>query len=89
MKVLAGIYTADSGSIRLHGQPITISNPLKAQQLGISIVHQEPLLFHNLTVAENIVGRARANVAAPARFVEALRAICGGAEGLELFRDHA
>lgn len=55
VKVLAGIYNADSGSIVLRGAPVTIGNPLKAQQLGISIVHQEPLLFHNLTVAENIL----------------------------------
>lgn len=58
MKVLAGIYSADSGTISLRGAPVTISDPLRAQQMGISIVHQEPLLFHNLTVAENIlVGR--------------------------------
>lgn len=58
MKVLAGIYQPDGGQIRLQDETVSIDNPATAQRLGISIVHQEPLLFHNLTVAENIlVGR--------------------------------
>jgi ribose transport system ATP-binding protein len=58
MKILAGVYSLDAGDIILNEEHVTVDSPLKAQQLGISIVHQEPLLFQNLTVAENIfVGR--------------------------------
>ncbi len=58
MKILAGIYRPDSGQIRLRDEVVSIDSPSRAQGLGISIVHQEPLLFPNLTVAENVmVGR--------------------------------
>ena len=58
MKILTGIYTKDDGVIELYGQPTEIQSPSHAQQLGISIVHQELNLMQDLTVAENIfVGR--------------------------------
>lgn len=58
MKILTGIYTKDDGVIELYGQPTEIQSPSHAQQLGISIVHQELNLMQELTVAENIfVGR--------------------------------
>lgn len=53
-KILAGVYTADSGEIRLNGAPIHPANPLAARQLGIAIVHQELAFCPNLTVAENL-----------------------------------
>lgn len=54
MKVLGGVHKPDSGEIRLDGVPVRIRNPLHAQQLGISIIHQELNLANNLTVAQNI-----------------------------------
>ena len=58
MKILTGIYTKDDGVIELYGKPTEITSPHHAQQLGISIVHQELNLMQDLTVAENIfVGR--------------------------------
>jgi len=58
MKLLAGIYTPDSGSFRLNGQELTIEGPRHAQELGISIIHQEFNLMPDLTVAQNIfIGR--------------------------------
>ena len=58
MKILTGIYTKDDGVIELYGKPTEIQSPSHAQQLGISIVHQELNLMQDLTVAENIfVGR--------------------------------
>src|SRR5690349_780010 len=53
-KILAGVYTADDGEIRLGGQPIHSTNPLIARQLGIAMVHQELAFCPNLTVAENL-----------------------------------
>ena len=58
MKILTGIYTKDGGTIELYGKETEITSPHHAQQLGISIVHQELNLMQDLTVAENIyVGR--------------------------------
>ncbi len=53
-KILAGIYTPDSGSIFLNGQPVVFKGPQDAVSHGISIVHQELLFAENLTVAENL-----------------------------------
>ncbi|MBA3273966.1 MAG: sugar ABC transporter ATP-binding protein, partial [Chthoniobacterales bacterium] len=58
LKMLAGVHTPDSGTILLEGQPVTIPSPLAAQKLGIALIHQEPLSFPDLDVAENIfIGR--------------------------------
>ncbi len=58
MKVLAGIYTKDAGRILYKGQEAVIPNPRAAQQLGISMIHQELNLMPHLTVAQNIfIGR--------------------------------
>ena len=53
-KILAGVYTADAGEIRLDGQRIEPADPLKARRLGIAMVHQELAFCPNLTVAENL-----------------------------------
>jgi ABC-type sugar transport system ATPase subunit len=53
-KILAGVYTADSGQILLEGQPIHPTDPLAARRLGIAMVHQELAFCPNLTVAENL-----------------------------------
>ena len=58
MKLLAGIYTPDAGTFRLNGDVLTIEGPRHAQELGISIIHQEFNLMPDLTVAQNIfIGR--------------------------------
>jgi len=58
MKVLTGIYTADSGTILYNGEPVSFSGPKEAQEAGISIVHQELNLMNHLTAAQNIfIGR--------------------------------
>lgn len=53
-KILAGVYTFDSGQIRLEGQEIHPANPLAARKLGIAMVHQELAFCPNLSVAENL-----------------------------------
>ena len=58
MKILAGIYRPDAGVIRVAGREVAVSTPREAQDLGISIVHQELNLMAHLTVAQNIfIGR--------------------------------
>ncbi|MCB0166328.1 MAG: sugar ABC transporter ATP-binding protein [Anaerolineae bacterium] len=58
MKILAGIYDKDEGTILYKGKNVTIPGPLAAQKLGISIIHQELNLMPHLTIAENIfIGR--------------------------------
>ena len=58
MKVLSGIYSKDAGRILYKGREVEIPNPKAAQQLGISIIHQELNLMPHLTVAQNIfIGR--------------------------------
>ncbi|WP_156761357.1 sugar ABC transporter ATP-binding protein [Microbacterium karelineae] len=58
MKILSGIYARDEGTIRVDGRPVEIANPAEAQDLGISIIHQEMNLASDLTVAQNIfIGR--------------------------------
>ncbi|PPS45929.1 sugar ABC transporter ATP-binding protein [Chroococcidiopsis sp. TS-821] len=54
MKILAGAYAADSGEIRIDGQPVRIHNPSDARRVGIAIIYQELNLAPNLSVAENI-----------------------------------
>jgi len=62
MKVLTGVYSCDSGKILFKGQEVSINQPKDAQQLGISIIHQEFSLFPHLSVAENIfIGREPRN----------------------------
>ncbi|HYT61451.1 MAG TPA: sugar ABC transporter ATP-binding protein [Haliangiales bacterium] len=53
-KILAGIYTAEEGEIRLDAKRILPTNPLAARQLGIAMVHQELAFCPNLTVAESL-----------------------------------
>ncbi len=53
MKVLNGVYQADSGKIIIDGEEVKIENIIKAQELGISLIFQENNLLPKLTVAEN------------------------------------
>lgn len=54
MKILSGVYQEDEGKILLNGKEVDIPNPKAAQNLGISIIHQEFNLIPELTVGENI-----------------------------------
>jgi ABC-type sugar transport system ATPase subunit len=54
MKVLAGVYAADEGSILLNHRPIRPRDYHEAVQAGISMIFQEPSLFDSLTVVENL-----------------------------------
>ena len=54
VKILAGVHQPDGGTIRLDGETTQIHGPAHARALGIAVVHQEPRLFPDLTVAENV-----------------------------------
>ena len=54
VKILAGVHAPDSGTILLDGASVHIPNPMAARSLGIAVVHQEPKLFPDLSVAENV-----------------------------------
>lgn len=54
IKILSGAERADSGSIEFDGEPVSITSAADAMKLGIATVYQEPQLFSELTVSENI-----------------------------------
>ncbi|MBF9036125.1 ATP-binding cassette domain-containing protein [Rhodobacterales bacterium HKCCE2091] len=59
VKILTGIYQPDGGEIRLDGSPVRFPTAQAASEAGITAIHQETVLFDDLTVAENIfVGHA-------------------------------
>jgi len=60
MKILSGVYTKDSGIVRVFDQVIEDMSPIKAQDLGVAIIHQELNMCAHLTVAQNIfLGREK------------------------------
>lgn len=62
MKILCGVYIADSGDIKVDGRNIHIKKPKHAQQYGITMIHQELNLIPGLTVMENMyLGREPIN----------------------------
>src|SRR6266581_688596 len=58
IKILTGVHQPDTGEIFLDGHPVRFANTREAQGHGIAAIYQEPSLFPDLDVAENImVGR--------------------------------
>nr|MCH9832450.1 ATP-binding cassette domain-containing protein [Alphaproteobacteria bacterium] len=54
VKILTGIYQPDDGIILVDGQPTIFPVPQAASQSGVTAIHQETVLFDELSVAENI-----------------------------------
>ena len=54
IKIISGILLPNSGEIYLDGKLVNISNPLIAQHYGIAAIQQEPTIFPDLNVAENV-----------------------------------
>ncbi|WP_163264006.1 sugar ABC transporter ATP-binding protein [Chelativorans alearense] len=54
VKILTGIYQPDEGAIRLSGEEVSFPTAYDATQAGITAIHQETVLFDELSVAENI-----------------------------------
>jgi len=57
IRVISGAQQPDAGSIEIAGQPIARLTPAHSRKLGIACVYQQPALFPDLTVAENIALR--------------------------------
>ncbi|MGV8907976.1 MAG: sugar ABC transporter ATP-binding protein [Propionicimonas sp.] len=58
VKILAGVYHLDAGQFLVNGKPVAFRNVADSKAAGLSVIYQEPTLFPDLTVAENIfVGR--------------------------------
>ncbi|WP_394154339.1 sugar ABC transporter ATP-binding protein [Vibrio maritimus] len=54
VKVMTGIHQPTAGELYLDDKQVSLSNPDDARKLGITAIHQETVLFDELTVAENI-----------------------------------
>lgn len=55
MKIIMGIYTCDEGDILIDGKAVKLGKPAASLAHGIYLVPQEPMLFPNMTVLENIL----------------------------------
>lgn len=55
MSVLFGMYKPEKGQIKINGDEVKITNPNKANEYGIGMVHQHFKLVENFTVTENII----------------------------------
>ncbi len=63
MKILSGVYTADSGTINIFGKEYSNLNPKLAQEIGVAIIHQELNMCKHLSVAENMfLGREKTSM---------------------------
>jgi len=54
VKILAGVHRPDAGDVTLDGAPLSLDGPADAKAAGIAVIYQEPTLFPDLSVAENI-----------------------------------
>ncbi len=54
IKIMTGAYQPDEGSIEIAGQPVTRLTPRASHKLGVTCIYQQPALFPDLSVAENI-----------------------------------
>jgi ribose transport system ATP-binding protein len=71
MNVIAGVFPADAGEVRLTGEVVQFANPREAHEAGIAMIFQELNLVSNLTVAQNIfLGREPMN---PLGFIDAAK----------------
>jgi rhamnose transport system ATP-binding protein len=58
VKILGGVHLPDSGSLIAGDREAVLAGPADARDLGIAVIYQEPTLFPDLTVAENVfIGR--------------------------------
>ncbi|HZU93579.1 MAG TPA: sugar ABC transporter ATP-binding protein [Microbacterium sp.] len=54
VKIMAGLYRRDSGDFRLHGEDVDFTSTAQSKAAGIAVIYQEPTLFPDLSVTENI-----------------------------------
>jgi rhamnose transport system ATP-binding protein len=54
VKTFAGVHRPDAGEVRVDGEAVAFGGPADAQAAGVAVIYQEPTLFPDLSVAENI-----------------------------------
>jgi ribose transport system ATP-binding protein len=54
MKILQGVYSLDSGTIEIEGEPVQLGSPQDARRHGVAMIFQEFSLIPTLTVAQNV-----------------------------------
>lgn len=54
VKIVAGLYHRDGGSFQLDGEDVDFSSTAQSKAAGIAVIYQEPTLFPDLSVTENI-----------------------------------
>ncbi|HEX8200957.1 MAG TPA: sugar ABC transporter ATP-binding protein [Isosphaeraceae bacterium] len=54
IKVITGAHAPDAGTVEIQGRVIEDNDPVRARALGVAAIYQQPALFPDLTVAENI-----------------------------------
>jgi ABC-type sugar transport system ATPase subunit len=54
IKIIAGLYHRDEGTMRLNGQDVSFATPVESIAAGIKVVYQELDLVPTLSVAENV-----------------------------------
>lgn len=65
VKIVAGVHRRDAGVFRLHGEDVDFTSTAESKAAGVAVIYQEPTLFPDLSVTENIfmgrqpLGRAR------------------------------
>ena len=60
IKIITGAVVADEGEIVINGEPVKENSPRHSKSLGVAAIYQQPALFPELTVAENIaIGREK------------------------------
>ncbi|WP_204073808.1 sugar ABC transporter ATP-binding protein [Planotetraspora phitsanulokensis] len=58
VKTLSGVHRPDSGQVLMDGRPVEFHKPADAQRHGVAVIYQEPTMFPDLSVVENIfIGR--------------------------------
>ena len=55
VRLLAGVTRPDAGTVLVDGQPVEFHGPADARDAGVAVIYQEPTLFPDLSVAENVM----------------------------------
>src|SRR3954452_1471610 len=54
VKIVAGVYRRDGGELLLHGASVDFSSTAESKDAGVAVIYQEPVLFPDLSVTENL-----------------------------------
>jgi rhamnose transport system ATP-binding protein len=55
VRMLAGVQRPDEGDVLVDGTPVTFHGPADARDAGVAVIYQEPTLFPDLSIAENVM----------------------------------